>query len=93
MTPQTPEQIAGKLTKGAAKACLNMADDYQFPGKATFDVNGAWSLFYQKTGRGKGALCEQRLVRPDPAKRFTRHAYRLTPLGLQARAILRGEEA
>lgn len=88
MTPDEVEAVAGKLPTGAARACVKMTADWQFPGKATFNANGAHSLYWAKTGMGRGALVDRALLRPDPEKRVARDAYRLTPLGLAVKAHL-----
>lgn len=80
--------IAAKLPTGAKRACLRMTTSWAFPGKQTFEANGAHSLHWAKTGLGRGALAENELQRPDAAKRVSRRAYRLTPLGLQVKAHL-----
>ena len=79
------EQIAAGLPKGAAKACQLIPTEWQFAGKATFNSNGAWSLHHAKSGHGRGALCEMELQKDG---KWSRHAYRLTPLGLAVRAHL-----
>jgi hypothetical protein len=87
MTP-TDDQIAdvaGRLTKGAAKACVRMTDAPQWPGRKTFDANGAWALHWARGCGGRGALCVMTNL-PDGA--FKRTAYSLTALGLAVRAHL-----
>ena len=84
----TAEQIAAGLTKGAARACRAMTDEWQFPGKATFDANGAWSLYWARTGLGKGAIAQMQDTPITPGNRKKRLAYRLTTLGLEVRRIL-----
>lgn len=87
-TPDTIAEIAGKLTKGAKRACLSMTDAWAFPGKQTFEWGGAHALHWARVGLGRGALAENELQRPDPAKPIARGAYRLTPLGLHVKAHL-----
>lgn len=73
------------LGRGAIRACLNMTDEWLFPGNTTFDANGAFALYNTK-GFGRGALCERSL---QPSfRRSKRVAYRLTPLGKELCHIL-----
>lgn len=80
------EGIAAKLTAGAKRACLRMTGDWQFCGKATFDANGAWSLHWFKGVGGRGAIAEREFQKDG---KWSRSAYRLTPLGLEVREVLR----
>ena len=82
------KQVAAGLTKGAARACRSMTSEWQFPGKATFDANGAWNLYWARTGLGKGAIAQMQDTPITPGNRKTRLAYRLTPFGLEVRAVL-----
>lgn len=70
MTPQTPEQIAGRLTKAARNSIMSFNPEWV----CSWNQQG----FQYLTGRGlveaRGGNCGH-----------------LTPLGLQVRAILRGE--
>ena len=88
MTPQTPEQIAGKLTKAQREAVL-------FIGNGPYDH--AISLFatFWHRPENEGLL---RRIRDELGLTTTILAdtgsgplERLTELGLQVRAILRGE--
>lgn len=81
-----PAAIARALPKGAARACMAMTGEYQFPGKATFSANGAWSLHWARGVGGRGALCEDTSL---PEGKHKRAAYRLTPFGLAVREYLR----
>jgi len=81
----TPEQIAKGLTNGAVKACVNMTAEYQFPGDKTFNANGAFALYWARDVGGRGSVCERENL---PFGKYKRAAYRLTPLGLEVRAIL-----
>lgn len=77
--------MAKGLTKGAARAMLRMSAEWQFPGKQTFAANGAFALYWARTGLGRGALVEMGLM---PHGKHKRYAYRLTPLGLLVKAEL-----
>lgn len=87
-----PNQIAelrgllAKMPAGAKRALLGMTTDWQFPGKTTFNANGAWSLHWTRGAGGRGAFCE---MENRPAGRSKRGAYRLTLLGQHARASLK----
>ena len=97
MTPQTPEQIAGKLTKAQRAALLWCNED----GTPRAHTKGAETSFYCMAKAIKGdpekevatiyslvkrgqSQTEKRGIWPTPT-------WALTPLGLQVRAILRGE--
>lgn len=82
--PSRVAALAKRLPKGAARACLAMTDQWQFCGKSTFDANGAWSLDRQGR-RGRDALAESEAQKDG---KWSRTAYRLTPLGLALRAHL-----
>jgi hypothetical protein len=85
MTNPQIAEIARKLTAGAKRACLNMTDDWQFPGKATFDANGAHNLYWRYGPRGY--LCDAALLSAKDPKR--RMAYRLNARGLAVAAYLK----
>jgi hypothetical protein len=89
MTPDTEAArvagIAAGLTAGAKRACRRMTADWQFCGKASFDANGAHALHWAKTGLGRGALAEREVQKDG---KWSRYAYRLTPLGLRVRQHL-----
>jgi hypothetical protein len=78
--------LAKRLPKGAARACLAMTGDWQFPGRDTFNANGAWSLHWTKGVGGRGQLAE---YEARPAGKHKRAAYRLTALGFGLQAALR----
>ena len=86
MDREVVEGLATKLGEGAKRACLGMTDQWQFCGKATFNANGAHSLHWAKTGLGRGAIAERE---PQKDGKWSRDAYRLTPLGLAVRDHLR----
>ena len=81
----TAEEIAAKLSAGAKRACLRMTGDFQFPGKATFDANGAHALHWARKLGGRGAICERQNL---PDGKYKRAAFRLNDKGLAVRAIL-----
>lgn len=83
----TAEEIAAKLSAGAKRACLRMTGEFQFPGKATFDANGAHALHWARKAGGRGSICERENL---PDGKYKRAAFRLTPLGQQVRSILEG---
>jgi len=83
------EAIAGKLTKGAARACRLMTDTWQFAGKGTFNSNGAWALYHQRGVGGRGSIAQMEAQKDG---KWSRHAYRLTPLGLAVRSFLASKE-
>ena len=80
----TAGEIAGRLTAGARRAVLRMTEEWQFCGKATFDANGAWNA------ANKARSAVERECRKDG--KWSRDAYRLTPLGLAVRAILQDKD-
>jgi hypothetical protein len=81
------EKVVARLTPGAKRACLRMTGEWQFCGKATFDANGAHALHWAR-GVGRGAIAERESQKDG---KWSRDAYRLTPLGLAVRAHLSGE--
>jgi len=85
--PSDPAAIAASLTKGAVKACLAMSREWQFPGKQTFDANGAHALHWKKRGKPE-AICETELQKHPADTRGKRCAYRLTTFGEQVSALL-----
>lgn len=89
MTTPEIERLAGALPKGARAACLAMTDEWQFPGRNTFNANGAWSLHWARGMGGRGALAE---MQARPHGKHKRYAYRLTPLGLSLREYLKGQD-
>lgn len=85
MTDPQIAKIAAGLTAGAKRACLLMTDEYQFPGKATFDANGAHMLYWRNGPRGY--LCDATLLpAKDPKKRL---AFRLNHRGQSVAAYLK----
>jgi len=79
------EKVA-RLPKGAQKALLAMMPDWQFAGRSTFNANGAWSLHWSKGFGGRGVLAAYDLRKDG---KWSRPAFRLTPLGEEAQAALR----
>jgi len=88
-TPDEVAKIASGLTGGAARACKAMTDEWQFCGKATFNANGAWALHWAKGCGGRGAIAEREGQKDG---KWSRDAYRLTPLGIAVRNHLIEEE-
>lgn len=80
--------IAGKLRrlKGARGACLAMTGEWQFCGKATFSAGGAHSLFWACGGYRNNPFVE---IESQKDGKWSRYAYRLTPLGLAVRNHLK----
>lgn len=76
-------EIVKRLPAGARRALLKMTDDWQFAGRYTFNANGAWSLHWTRGLGGRGILVEMANL---PSGKHKRSAYRLTPLGMEARA-------
>jgi len=81
--------IAAGLADGMRRALLAMTEDAQFPGKATFNANGAHCLTFMR----KPPMAEQlQKLTSSRANGRWRTAYRLTPLGLAVKAHLTDQE-
>lgn len=80
MTTPTIAEVAGKLPAGSRRAVLAMTDKWQFCGKATFNANGAWNASWS------AEEAVERMLMKDG--KWSRYAYRLTPLGIQLREYL-----
>jgi len=85
MTAPSIQEIADKLSEAQRRATLAMTDEWQFCGRATFTAGGAHSLHWARIRLGRAALAE-RERRKDG--KWSRDAYRLTPLGLEVRDYL-----
>lgn len=77
--------IIGRLKTGARRALLKMTGDWQFAGRATFNANGAHSLFWSC-----GGYRDNQYVECESRKdgKWSRTAYRLTAKGLALQAEL-----
>lgn len=85
MTTPDPDiaAIAEGLSEGAKRALMKMTGEWQFPGRSTFDANGAWALRWAR-GTGGRVLCE-REVQAAENRRGKRAAYRIASLGIAVR--------
>lgn len=82
MTPQTPEQIAGRLTKAQREALMHPnagGSAYGWASMRTLEALNDRGLVGRKTGPGSSYSPRTAIFWP------------VTPLGLQVRAIPRGE--
>lgn len=76
-------EIADRLTKGAANACMGLTSEWQHAKVAKIQHNGAMFLIY-----GQNFTLPIAELRKVDGKGRQVNQYRLTPLGLKVRAIL-----
>lgn len=80
----SPSDVADKITKGAALACLRMTDEWQRAGTRSFNSNGAYYLWYAYK-QYDICIMDKMSFR---GKKRTQNIYKLTPFGQLVKAEL-----